>query len=257
MTFGRFAEIKTGGMTIASKDLDIEFDVPYDADEEPNEAEITIYNLSKDTINRLKFRQAFTLNAGYEGDVGEVLRGRISSVKTGWNDADKETVIHVLDASDNSWITAEVAYKAGTKASKILKDLTGRLNLPTSIHLPNDVAYKDGYTVDGKLVDAIKEVAEDAGAKFYINRGKVYVQALDYGQEITFTVTPENGLIGSPEPFEDDEVQGYKLKLLLQHRITTGSRIKVESNDVNGTYRVRKGSHYWNGDDFLTECEVI
>ena len=73
-------------------------------------------------------------------------------------------------------------------------------------------------------------------------------------------------MIGSPEPFEEEEtaedfsetVNGYTVKMLLQHRIKTAAIIDLRSVDASGRFRVRKGTHTFqcNG-EALTEIEVI
>ena len=48
--FGSEAKVICGDVTIKSSELDLEFNVKFDDDMEANEAEIIIYNLTKNTI---------------------------------------------------------------------------------------------------------------------------------------------------------------------------------------------------------------
>lgn len=113
-------------------------------------------------------------------------------------------------------------------------------------------------------MDSIKKYAQVCGVSTYVNKGKIYVRSLKEGDNIKFTVEPATGLL-SVEEFEEevtaekykDKIKGYKLSMLLQHRITTASIIKLHSRDVNGTFRVRSGEHTFDGTDMLTEIEVI
>lgn len=65
------------------------------------------------------------------------------------------------------------------------------------------------------------------------------------------------GLVETPEQFEEDDLKGYKVKCLLQHRIAVASIIEINSKTAKGKYRVKDGSHSFDGKDFFTECRVI
>lgn len=244
---------------ISGEDLTIEFDVPFDDNTEPNESKITIYNLSESTINQMRNNDVLTLNAGYKNDVGLLLSARISSISTAWNGPTKVTTITVLDSQSlDEKQTAQKAYAAGTKGSYILTDLASQLGVPIAvIKIQNDKVYTEGYTVEGKITDKMKEVAKDCGVSVYINKGRLYIRSLYDGDDAKFTLTSETGLIGSPEWFEEQDVKGWRVKCLLQHRITTASFIAVKSSTANGTYRVRKGKHTCTSNGFITEMELV
>jgi len=258
--FGRVVEVSVSGKTFRSKDLHIEFDVPFDDDASPNESVIRIYNLTQDTISRIKRNDVLTINAGYEGDVGLLLSGRVSYVSTRKDGPDKVTSIYVLDSTDLTGVKIEEkAYAPGVTGRTILNDLVPLLKVPVgSFRLPKSKVYAEGYTVSGSIVDHCEEVAKDCGAAFYVNRGKLYVRPLTDGDDARFVLRSDTGLVGSPEYFEDrDGVKGYHIECLLQHRITTASIIELESKFVRGRFRVRRGSHVCNMDTFLTTAEVI
>lgn len=256
--FHRYVEVLSGEVKLNSEQLTIQFDVPFDSDTEPNESEVIIYNLTDDTINRLKFRQKLIINAGYIGAIGEVLVGRISNVKTKYEGADKKTTIHILDSSDVGHIEVEEkTYRSNVKASQIINDLAPKFNIPTVIRLPKNVTYAKGFTADGEVQEVLSEIAKDCGARSYINRGSLYIQALENIEGEKVLITPENGLVGSPDSFEEEGVHGHRVKFLLRHSITTGSQIEIQSRKVSGTFRVRNGSHRCSDSSFYTEVEVV
>lgn len=264
--FGHKVRIETGGMTFKSEALDIQFTVPFDDDAEANEAEITIYNLTKDTREKLKKDNKITIEAGYNTDTGVIFTGYITKRKTKHEGVDIVTTLYAIDsrALKERKIKSK-SYKKGTKASTILKDLVERIKMPTgAFKIKRDYTYKDSVTVEGELMDSIKKYAQVCGVSTYVNKGKIYVRSLKEGDNIKFTVEPATGLL-SVEEFEEevtaekykDKIKGYKLSMLLQHRITTASIIKLHSKDVKGTFRVRSGEHTFDGTDMLTEIEVI
>lgn len=261
--FGRFAEVVAGAVKANSDNLTIQFEVPFDDDTEPNESKIDIYNLTDNTINQIKRGLKATLNAGYRSDRGVILSGYISKVLTSRSGVDKKTTIYVLDSPPiDEKKTIKKTYKANIKASQILRDLGSILKLNIAVlALPKDKTYTKGYTVNGKILDTMKKIAKDCGAIVYINKSKVYIRSIKAGDDSRFILKPETGLIGTPEPFEDErdgvKYKGYKVKSLLQYRLTTASIVTIESKFVKGQFRVRKGVHKWDGNDFVTEMEVI
>jgi hypothetical protein len=258
--FRRVVEVSVAGKTFRSKDLYIEFDVPFDDDASPNESVIRIFNLTQDTISRIKRNDILTINAGYEGDVGLLLTGRVAYTSTRKDGPDKVTSIYVLDSTDLTGVKIEEkAYSPGVTGRTILNDLIPMLKVPVgAFRLPTNKVYAEGYTVSGSIIDHCEEVARDCGAAFYINRGKLYVRPLTDGDDARFVLRSDTGLIGSPEYFEEDDgVKGYHIECLLQHRITTASIIDLQSKFVRGRFRVRRGSHVCNMDTFTTTVEVV
>lgn len=273
--FGHTAIIECNGVKINSADLDVEFKVPFDDDTEANEAEIKVYNLSKTTVSAFAFDKKITLTAGYGSDTGVIFSGFVSKVSTRYGGVDKITTINAIDSMELKERKIEsISYSKGVKASYILKDLINKINLPLAVfEIRKEHIYKDAVTVDGELMSNIKKYAEVCGVSAYILKSKIYVRHIKNGDNISFTVCDDTGLINSPEEFTEEEkseedeadngknekktITGYKFKMLLQHRLTTAAVIKLKSRDINGTYRVRKGCHSFNGTDFITEAEVI
>ena len=265
--FGRVAIIETWAVTIHSDNIDFELDIPFDDDLEANEAEINIYNLSKTTIKNIMVNKPITIKAGYQGDMGVVFSGYVSKVKTKRQGCDKVTTIYALDSMDlKERKLADVTYAAGRTASYILRDLINRTKLPIAVFEPKrDWTYKDEVTINSGLMDSIRKYSEVCGISTWINKGKVYAMPIFKGTNSYFVLSADTGLIDSPEEFEEeitaedykDTIKGYKLKMLLQHRVTTGSVIKVKSLEVNGEYRVRSGKHTFTESEAYTEVEVI
>lgn len=265
--FGKKAIIKSGNVTLNSDEHDFEFEIPFDDDLEANEAEIKVYNLSKTTISALKTKNSMTVEAGYNSDTGVVFEGTIVKVTTKFEGVDKVTTIKAFDwSSGTGEDVTEITYKAGTKASYILKNLLSYTKMPLVVFSPKrDHTYKDEVKVDGDLWEAIKEYAEVCGISVYVNNKKVYARHLTDGDNINFTVSEETGLIGSPEEFEEeitaedytDVIKGYKFQMVFQHRMTTAAIINLKSRDVNGKFRVRSGKHIMNESENITELEVI
>lgn len=264
--FGRVVKIETNGLTITNE-LDLEFDVPFDDDTEANEAEIRVYNLTKKTIGLLKVNAEISITAGYGKDTGVIFSGVIASVVTRWSGQDKLTTIKAIDdVKLKERDIKSISFKAGVKASYILKTLVSKLNLPiAAFKVRRDHTYTEAVTVSGGLMDGIKQYAEVCGVSAYINKRKVYVRHLSEGDDLGFSVNVDTGLIDSPEEFTEevsnedytDTIKGVTFKMLLEHRITTASIITLKSRDFSGKYRVREGKHVCTESDFYTEITAI
>lgn len=264
--FGRVLKIQTAGLTI-SNDLDVEGTVPFDDDTEANEAEIKVYNLSRSTIGKLKPNEEITITAGYGTDTGIIFSGVISAVKTKWSGLDKATTIWAIDDIKLKERDIDsISFKTGTKASYILKTLLGKLNLPIAVFkIRKDYVYKEAETVSGNLMAAIRQYAEVCGVSAYVHKRKIYVWHLSDGDNLGFTVTEDTGLVGNPEEYTEEidnenytgTINGVKFKMLLEHRISVASIIKMKSREYDGTYRVRSGQHIFNESEFYTEITAI
>jgi hypothetical protein len=256
----RQTEIIAGGKLFRSDDLDMEFDVPFDQDDEPDIASATIYNLSESSINSIKKAQNVIINAGYKGDVGTLFLGTLQKTITRWDGVDKVTEFTIGDGAQQ-WLTKEIhkTYPEGITASAIIMDLTGMLGLALGkFQLKKDVTFPKGRVVDAMVKDALKKLVNECDSLLNISKQKIIIQPFGEGINTGFLLASDTGLIGSPEAFEKEEegqtIKGFKIQMLLNHRITVNSIFQVKSKTANGTYRVVRGKH---SSDFITEVEVL
>lgn len=264
--FGYSVTIRTGNVTISNSSLDCEFTIPFDDDTEANEAEIIVYNLTNSTINGIKLHSSITVTAGYGTDTGVIFSGYISKRTVEYDENDKVITIKAVDdmrRKDRD--VNSISYAAGTKASRILRDLCLKVGLPIAVFkVSRDYTYKDEETVDGDLFDNIKRLAKLCGVSAYILKSKIYVRPLNQGDNTTFTLSADTGLL-SISPFEEEEkngdykdvIKGYSLEMLLQHRLQTASIITVKSKNGSGRYRVKSGEHSYDGSKMITKAKVV
>lgn len=264
--YGHKVTLSSGDVTIKNDDIDLEFEIPFDDDTEANEAEIIVYNLTDTTINAIKKDAPISINAGYGKDTGVIFSGYVSKKKTIWEDNDKVTTIYAIDNNGKreKEIT-NITFNKGTKASAILKNLVGRVGLPVAVFkTKRDHTYKDKVTVDGGLMQNIRKYAEICGVVAYVCKSKIYVCPLTYGTHETFNLTADTGLL-SASYFEEeitaedytDTINGQNIEMLLQHRVQTGSIINLNSRNAKGDYRVKEGSHSYDGNNFVTKVKAV
>jgi len=256
----REVNLKAGNKEFNGDDFEIGFRVPFSTKEEPDISEVKIYNLSQNSIQSIGAKAYAILNAGYKGDVGNILSGKIENISTVWEGVDKATVLKVSDGGFE-WRNAKInkTYQAGTKASYIMADLASILGLEVGEISPkNDIEYKLGKSISGHVETALKQLVKDTESKMYINKGRIFIRDENKGTETGFLLNSDTGLIGSPEKVEEEKdgqkVIKYRVQSLLNHKISTDSLIQIESKTINGIYMVESGVHTG---DFITEMIVV
>lgn len=266
MQFNRQAEVILGNKKYHSDDFDFEFEVEFDDTPNLNHAEITLYNLSDTTVNSIKSKMLTIINAGYGGDVGSVFIGAIYDMQTERSGVDRVTTVKSVDVStQRGRLRVNRSYKKGIRASQIITDLTGLYAMSLgALELPKDVQYRNGKNINGNVMTVFKSIAKDCGAKLHVTKGLVYFNPKNKGQDIRFVFNKDTGLIGSPEPFieedpedEEKEIKGFNVNALLNHRVQADSIVEVQSNIVTGRLRVRGGTHIYSASEMVTRMEVV
>ncbi|NGP45962.1 hypothetical protein G4V62_13770 [Bacillaceae bacterium SIJ1] len=262
--FIRKANIILGTSNLSSERYDFEFDVEFDDTSKKDLAEVVFYNLSHDRINSIKKGTPIIINAGYENDVGTVFLGAVYDMDTIKRGVNRETTVKAVDATDQrDKLKVNKTYKEGTRASQIIADLCQIVGLSIGkLELPKDVQYRNGKNEQGVILQRLKLLAKDSGAKFNISKGMAYFRPPGSGDDVQFIFSPERGLIGSPEPFIDEdedenELKGFNVSALLNHRIQPNSIVNIEAKDVKVKGRVRSGTHSYSDREMITEMEVV
>lgn len=263
--WGSKAKIVCGNTTIKSDDLDVEFDISFDDDMEANEAEVTIYNLSDNTINKLTRKAYITIEAGFDDDTGIIFSGYIDKPTTTYEGADKVTTLRCLDDISKRTLE-EITYAEGTAASYILKDLISKTGTPIAVFdMRRDWTYEDEQKVDGDLMECIKRYSQVCGVSTFVKNGKIYSRHIKNGDNIGFTLSEDTGLIGSPTAYSEEmtaedfkeTIEGWECQMLLQHRISAGVIINLSSLAAKGQYRVRSGRHSFSNGECITTAKLM
>ena len=275
----RDIDVLAGGkkfQSLGENALEIDFDISFNDKEEPDVSEVTIYNLSEDSINEIRKQGYCIVNAGYRemGNKACVVSGDIEDVTTDWEGLDKVTKIKVSDGG-KEWRQAKLnkTYAEGTKASLIMQDLCGVLGYEVvEINPKEDITYKLGKTIKGYCSDNLKRLVKDTKSKMYINKKRITIRDEKKGNDIGFLLNTETGLVGNPTLNKNDsedktdlresekekkknkeEKKTWKVTCLLNAKIETDSIVKIESKTCNGQFRVVSGKHT---KDFNTELVV-
>lgn len=278
----RDIEVLAGGKkfeSLGENGLSIDFDINFSDGKEPDVSEVTIYNLSDDSINQIKKDGYCIVNAGYKklGNKGNILSGDIEEVTTTWQGLDKETKIKVTDGGKKRR-KAKISktYKEGTKASLIMRDVINVMGYEiVELKPKKDKVYKLGKTVNGFCSEVLKMLVKDTESKMFVNKNRITIRDQEKGFETGFVLSPESGLVGSPSLNRDntgdkapdvstdkakkenkEEKKTWEVRSLLNPKIETDSIIMIKSKVLDGKFRVIKGKHTKDFETVITVEEA-
>lgn len=255
MMYDRKAELIVGNKKWYYPDLQIEFGVPFDYDDDPNVSEVRIYNLNNDSINSISKGQPCTLNAGYGEDMSSILAGVVYEVFTSKDGADRVTSLKVIDVQ-NQYLNTSISksYKGPVYADFILKDIFNRIGMKVNIiKLNKNAIYQKGFTAKGKVIDIAKRLVRDCNSRIVVNNNVVSIVTGTSGIESGYLLTPDTGLI-SIEPTSNSRTNAnFKVQSLLLNKLASRSFLEIRSENFKGIVMVTEGKH----DNFLSSFEVM
>lgn len=236
---------------VVMPDLEIDFNIAFNADDEQPVNDVSIVNLTPETIRGIGNGQTVILNAGYGDNMGNVLVGKISDVATSSSAVDRTLKLMVTpDVNVILSTTVSKSYAPGTMASFAVKDLLSGIGLEVgTIKLNADICYTDGKVFSGTVDAALKEIVKATGSFMFVRCNIIYIVDSVYEIDTGILLNASTGLIGSPEVVDINGAKGYKITSLLNPMLTLGSVFRLESKYLSGLFRVQDGTH---SGDFLT-----
>ena len=273
----RDATLVLGSNKYSLGGLDFSFDIPFEDSDEPPVATVTVTNLSANTRANIKKNDPVVLNAGYEGDVGCILIGKVVGLKHKQNNVDWTSTITVQPCADE--ILGRLINKTYTEnstASAIVRDLLNIFGVEVSrCELSIDKSYPRGRVCRGVLKEVLTEiVVSECKSRFIVRTtGQVYITRADDGISNGLFLSPSNGLLRSDEekiaiPVEtklnsqttgsDRDEDTISRSCLLNYRVATAEVVRVQSSDLNGQFIVVKGRHTGKrSGDWKTAMELL
>lgn len=259
--------IRAATLVIGSKKydldgLDFSFEIPFEDSDEPPVATVKVTNLSANTRNSIKKNDPVILNAGYEGDVGCILVGKVVGLKHKQNNVDWTTTLTVQPCAEEILgRLVNKTYAENTKALAMVKDLLNIFGVEVAqCELTNDITYPRGRVCRGNLRQVLKEIiVRECKSRFIIRTtGQTYITKAEDGINNGLTITPASGLLRTDEeeipiPIETKansqktgearDEDTISRSCLLNYNVATAEVVKVQSSDLNGRFIVVKGKH--------------
>lgn len=260
--------IRAATLVIGSNRYDLDgmnftFDIPFEDSDEPPVATVTVTNLSANTRNSIKKDDPVILNAGYQGNVGCILIGKVVGLKHKQNNVDWTSTMTVQPCAEE--ILGRIVNKTYTenmKASAIIRDLLNIFGVEVArCELSIDTSYPRGRVCRGNLKKVLTEiVVNECKSRFIIRTtGQVYITKADDGINNGLTLSPTSGLLRADEekvaiPIETksnsqktgearDDDDHVSRSCLLNYGVATAEVVKIQSADLNGRFLVSKGKH--------------
>lgn len=258
----RAATLVIGSNKYSLERLSFSFDIPFEDSDEPPVATVKVTNLSGNTRANIKKNDPIILNAGYEGDVGCILIGKVVGLKHKQANVDWTTTITVQPCADE--ILGKLinkTYAENMKASAIVRDLLNIFGVEVAkCELSIDTSYPRGRVCRGNLKQVLTEiVVNECKSRFIIRpTGQIYITKADDGINNGLTLSRATGLLRADEekvviPVEDDlnsqttgedrEDDTISRSCLLNYRVSTAEVVRIQSADLNGRFIVVSGQH--------------
>ena len=228
-------------------DFRMEFKIRHADIETPGTAEITIYNLSNTTANRIiKEYAAVVLQAGYiHGHYGVIFKGTIKQYKKGrLNATDSYLTIYAADGDPDMNLTyiAKSYEKGGNyegtvqegikKSFEEMKTAIGHMDPATVSGTIGGVAPKflRGPTLWGLSIDVAKSYERTLGRVWSIQNGVLQVVGrTNYHPGEVVVINSDTGMIGVPEVTQD----GIHVQCLLNPMMYVKQQIRIDNKSLN------------------------
>lgn len=229
---------------------------------EPNTAELTIYNLNKDSRTAVqKEKVPVLIEAGYNNEYAAIFKGYLRDASNTNRGTDWITTLITGDG-DIAWRESRVkeSFKKGAEIDKVIEQLFKRLGPSVDVRdALNKVKsgnfregltqFTRGTTLYGKTVEQLSKMMKSKGLEWFVDQGQI--QVVERGKVLPTPdgkiqrLTANTGLIGSPQVGEGKTI---KITALLQPTFRLGTLVQVESDSATGNYRITKLTH--SGDTY-------
>lgn len=259
MQFDRVASVTVGkpgqiGTKISANR--IRFRIEKTEKPDANTVEVELYNLSPDTRAKCQDTNAIVIvSCGYHGDVEQVVGvGGIHRHETTYPAPDIVTRINCGDGIEALRdARTKVSYAAGVPLKTIIDDIAKSMKIevrPTDAILSG--TYRQGFSFSGQSRDALSKVTAAFGLTWSIQNGQLQItENRKPVNRQAVLLTPETGLIGSPQPVDDvstetkkhKDMPGLRVECLLNPRLEPGGVFEVRSREHKGFFRIVTVEH--------------
>lgn len=258
----RDANLTIGHKKYALDGLNFTFEIPFEDSDEPPVATVTVTNLSGNTRANIRKNDPVILNAGYEGDVGSILVGKVAGLKHKQSGTDWTSTLTVLPCADE--ILGKLinkTYVENSTAEAIVRDLLNIFGVEVGrCELSVNKSYPRGRVCRGNLKQILTEiVVSECKSRFIVRpTGQIYITKAEDGIDNGLLLTQASGLLRADQeqeviPLENDsnsqktgeerEDDTIARSCLLNYKVTTAEVVRIQSSDLNGQFLVVSGKH--------------
>lgn len=253
--------------SVLVSELRVTFKVKKTLRKEPNTCEVTITNASQSTRASMKSKGAIVIvQAGYEGFLEQIFTGDARVIEHKKDNADWITSVQCGDgerAYNHKRISK--SYASGTKIANILTDVVKTLGVDpgNAINSVGEIVENlpGGYVAHGRAGAELDRLLIGRGFEWSVQDGRLQLLKTGKTTNVLTVLTPDTGLIGSPEYGSPDKKGGagfLKVKTLLQPQIRPGGKVRIKTSSVDGLFRAEAVTHEGDtaGGAWYTDLEL-
>ena len=256
---------------ISGDDLDIYFRVK---GEEPARCDVTVYNLSQDTISKFKVGDIVELEAGYRDDHGIIFTGKIQEpIETEREGSDIATHFYLADVSEYQLrrVISVLNIAKGTPIIDAIKAVLTVVGIPvgktdrfiSKFHQQMIIVDRVARDILMNEHDGLVSLLAmmEGSCEFFIRDGQAYIVKKETKDTEKIDLSADTGLLEVEKlEIENEEIQEsdtrYKIKSLLIWQLRRKMRINLQSKQVSGDFEVVKFEHICNDAAYYTVCEL-
>ncbi len=259
----RRVSVETAGLTIS--EVQIKFNLKKEASSSPPTGEVHLFNLSQTTEQQISEKGSkLTLCAGYGDNCNSILYdGPIERIEKTRENLARITKIFLTGEAAKSTDKeipdkVSLAYTGDTPLRTIVQDAVAqvdRLRLGPLDPIPPDLSFSNFHRV-ASIQAVLSNAFRGTELTWYEDDGVIKFNAASVTQPgaADLSISPANGLIGSPSTTED----GAKISTLLLPTAQIGASITVESKALQGNWKIISLNHVGDNreGDFRTDMEL-
>lgn len=204
----------------------------------PNHADIRVYNLSQDTVTKIRGEyNRVILQVGYNDDVGVIFDGTIKQFRIG-RETSNDTYLDLLAADGDLAYNLALINKTLAGGSTIGERLNAAADAMRTQGLLGSQVLLDqfgGVLPRGKVLFGLprailSQTTRSVGATWSIQQGVLKVLPKNgYLPNQVVVLNGQTGLIGRAE----QTVDGIKARCLINPNIQIGARVQIDNKAIN------------------------
>ena len=244
------------------------FELSKSDDQNRNSGKLEIYGLSEDTRAQITAGSGrVQLEAGYRDEIETLADVEYTRAFVRFEPPE---VVTEFELSDGGKTLLEkrvsVSFKKGTSAGRVFDELVTQLDTPVrDTGFRPEKAFRKGFAFEGPIASALDKVTKHDDLTWTVQDSELVVlKPGETSQGSAVVVSPDAGMIGSPDPLNDElgstqgKKTGYTVRTLLTPRVAPGDRVRLSSRQADGEFRARRVAHRGDthADTYETEIEM-
>ncbi len=237
-----FAKEKNTDKVLDVSDLRVQFSIRRVALYYPNQAIISIYNLTPDNENAI-IQQGYRVivEAGYLSNYGQIFDGDvIMCTRSKQNGVD--FVLNILTIDGDQFLNSSFCsftYAKGQTAREVVKNICNKASNPISLGytspILDKIIYSKGAAVHGQPKKTLSDIARTINGTWFVDNGTLHIfsysdsaDKLPNNLKQAVELTPQTGLIGNPQQVN----YGITVRCLLNPKIMPYGLIYIPSRYI-------------------------